>query len=56
MYTIIALITGMTAKIMRAINTALHSPSIERMDAPKYANTNAYAIYPTVSKASPVPI
>lgn len=36
-----ALITGIAARIIKAIKTAVHFPSIERMEAPKYANTNA---------------
>lgn len=36
-----ALTKGMAARIRRAIMTADHFPSIDRMEAPKYAKTNA---------------
>jgi hypothetical protein len=41
MYTMMALTKGMAARIRRAIMTADHFPSIDRMEAPKYAKTNA---------------
>lgn len=36
-----ALATGIEAKIINAISTADHFPSIESIEAPKYAKTNA---------------
>lgn len=36
-----ARMSGMEAKIENAMITADHFPSIDRIEAPKYANTNA---------------
>lgn len=36
-----ALTKGMAARIRKAIMTADHFPSIDKIEAPKYAKTNA---------------
>lgn len=50
-----ALTIGKANSVKSPMIIAFHSLSILNIDAPRYANTNASHMYPTVSKANPVP-
>lgn len=55
-YTIIPRIMGNASKHRRDMSKADQVQDVLRMEVPRYANTKASAMYPTVSNAKPVPL